>query len=125
MNEFPSLGHSSFTTGALPVRGCLLSTNQACVGYFLFNDFLSEEKSPSSVSSAAFARHRVMPPPPFFVVVVVVLKRSTPHATRGDSHCVLDLPRRSPQVKGQGHREDDAHQHQERQPGLQEACTAG
>lgn len=39
--------------------------------------------------------------------------------------CVLSLPPRSPQVEGQGQRKDDAHQHQERQPGLQKACTAG
>lgn len=31
----------------------------------------------------------------------------------------------SPQVDGEGHGEDEAQQHQEGQPGLQKACTAG
>lgn len=31
----------------------------------------------------------------------------------------------SPQVNGEGRGEDEAQQHQEGQPGLQEACTAG
>lgn len=39
--------------------------------------------------------------------------------------CVFSLPARSPEVEGQGHCKDDAHQHQERQPGLQKARTAG
>lgn len=34
-------------------------------------------------------------------------------------------PAVSPQVDGEGRGEDDAQQHQERQPGLQKACTAG
>lgn len=35
------------------------------------------------------------------------------------------IPAVSPQVDGEGRGEDDAQEHQERQPGLQEACTAG
>lgn len=37
MNEFQPLGHSGFTTGALPVPDILLSTDQACVGVHLLN----------------------------------------------------------------------------------------
>lgn len=35
------------------------------------------------------------------------------------------VPSGSPQVDGEGRGENDAQQHQERQPGLQKPCTAG
>lgn len=53
-----------------------------------------------------------------------VRKRSIPVFDLQDFHCVSDTSPKSPEVEGQGHCEDDAHQHQERQPCLQEASTA-
>lgn len=51
-------------------------------------------------------------------------KKVNPTSDLQGFHCVLNRPPRSPQVEGQGHCKDDAHQHQERQPGLQKAHTA-
>lgn len=67
---------------------------------------------------------------PLLFVTVVVRKVSAASDWRVGSgveegfHCVLNLRPRSPEVEGQGHCQDDAHEHEERQPGLQEACTA-
>lgn len=49
-------------------------------------------------------------------------RRSRP---AGVPPCPSASPPGSPQVDGQGHRDYGAHQHQERQPGLQKPCTAG
>lgn len=118
--NFRHQGICSFTTGAMPATGCLLYTNQACVGIHVL-DILVQQSSLGGEQSLAprvtFARHLVTPP--------LLSKRSTPHSTCRGSTVSLTLPPRSPQVEGQGHCKDDAHQHQERQPGLQKACTAG
>lgn len=55
----------------------------------------------------------------------LLVRKIDPHAPQNPNLCSLLAPHRSPQVKGQGHSEDDPGQHEERQPGLQEGSAAG
>lgn len=61
----------------------------------------------------------------WFPLSCVVQKVSATSDPPGGFNRVPRLAPRSPEVEGQGHCKDDAHEHQKRQPGLQKACTAG
>lgn len=113
--------NSSFTAEEMRVAGGLLSTDQTCRCYTCWGTLRFNVLS--EVSSLLSPPLRV--PPPSSSSTLVALQGSIPASDLQEGSTVsLTLPPRSPEVEGQRHGEDDAHQHQERQPGLQEAGAA-
>lgn len=124
LNEF-FVTTSSFTAGVMPLAGHLLPAKtkpalvHVCWDVFLFS-VLSEAISLFYLLGLRLL-DTVRRPRPLAVSKVI----SAPPTFRpaGVPPCP-SRPPRSPEVEGQGHGQDDAHQHQERQPGLQEAHAA-